>query len=792
MSFLSRVFLVSILAAGSHLGCGDSTPGNEDRCSPDNPSGSCEGDELCHEGECLSEELLCSPEQEDGLCLASDEMCHEGECVAESELCSDENEDGLCPEGQQCIDGSCEPAQAPCSSEALDGYCDSDDEECIDGVCTSIEEVCSSEFPEGSCPDVEECREGGCVSTECSPENPEGRCPEDQTCDNGFCISDSPDCEPDGTSETRRRYENETVPLGQECVSEEQTRTCEEGSWSEWSGTYTFESCTPDEPADCDGGAHGEEQTRVRYEEDFIQQGEECNEETQTRVCDNGDWGDWSGTFTYDTCQVQEEDCTGEEQTRVRYREAEAPYGSECASEEQIRTCTGTEWSEWSGSFAAESCEVLPPADCDGVAHGEEQERTMYETSSVPWGEACSEESQTRACDNGVWSEWSGIFTAETCEVLQPADCDGVAHGEEQQRTMYETSSVPWGDTCNGESQTRSCDNGVWGEWTGTFVEESCMAETPLGCDGFPHDDIQTRLRYLAASALPGEDCESELQERVCTNGVWSEWSGAYTYPVCIVSGEDQAPRAALTVAASSSSAAVLDASGSWDAETPAEELEVRWDYDNDGVWDTDWSTTRVMHHSFGETGEYTVGVQVRDSAYQVDETHESVTLGGIQYVSGNVATTTWSGVVVVQGDVTVEDENILTIAPGTQVLLSSLGGTSLVGLRIDGHLDINGSVEHPGLFSVFGFTHREPGTWDGVEIYGTADIEYATFEYAGEALSISTEGDVNVSDSRFQLNEFGIRVRSRNSTTNFDSVSITNNVQTGVLIEGGSNQGSR
>ncbi len=41
-----------------------------------------------------------------------------------------------------------------------------------------------------------------------------------------------------GQTETRTRYQTSSVPYGQQCQSEIQTRTCNNGSWDEWSGGY--------------------------------------------------------------------------------------------------------------------------------------------------------------------------------------------------------------------------------------------------------------------------------------------------------------------------------------------------------------------------------------------------------------------------------------------------------------------------------------------------------------------------------------------------------------------------
>jgi len=46
---------------------------------------------------------------------------------------------------------------------------------------------------------------------------------------------------------------------------------------------------------------------------------------------------------------------------------------------------------------------------------------------------------------------------------------------------------------------------------------------------------------------------------------------------------------------------------------TPREMLEVRWDWDRDGVWDTDWSLSRTFFHVFSSSGSKEVWLQTRD-----------------------------------------------------------------------------------------------------------------------------------------------------------------------------------
>src|SRR5439155_818112 len=42
--------------------------------------------------------------------------------------------------------------------------------------------------------------------------------------------------------------------------------------------------------------------------------------------------------------------------------------------------------------------------------------------------------------------------------------------------------------------------------------------------------------------------------------------------------------------------------------------IQVRWDWNGDGTWDTSWSTTKTATHTFSSAGDYTVVVRAIDS----------------------------------------------------------------------------------------------------------------------------------------------------------------------------------
>ena len=56
-----------------------------------------------------------------------------------------------------------------------------------------------------------------------------------------------------------------------------------------------------------------------------------------------------------------------------------------------------------------------------------------------------------------------------------------------------------------------------------------------------------------------------------------------------------------------------FDATGSTDRETASEQLEVRWDWENDGSWDTDYSPEKVASHQYSNAGTFLIRLEVKD-----------------------------------------------------------------------------------------------------------------------------------------------------------------------------------
>jgi parallel beta-helix repeat protein len=68
-----------------------------------------------------------------------------------------------------------------------------------------------------------------------------------------------------------------------------------------------------------------------------------------------------------------------------------------------------------------------------------------------------------------------------------------------------------------------------------------------------------------------------------------------------------------------------VNASSSHDLEDPVDSLEVRWDWESDGTWDTDWSEEKLATHSYQAPGDFTIHVQVRDTGGLTNGTTRTV-----------------------------------------------------------------------------------------------------------------------------------------------------------------------
>jgi PKD repeat protein len=73
-----------------------------------------------------------------------------------------------------------------------------------------------------------------------------------------------------------------------------------------------------------------------------------------------------------------------------------------------------------------------------------------------------------------------------------------------------------------------------------------------------------------------------------------------------------------------------FDAWESYDVEDEKSALEVRWDWESDGTWDTGWSNEKIVTHQYAAEGSYNVALEVRDSNGLTDLDNDTVVVGPV------------------------------------------------------------------------------------------------------------------------------------------------------------------
>ena len=157
----------------------------------------------------------------------------------------------------------------------------------------------------------------------------------------------------------------------------------------------------------------------------------------------------------------------------------------------------------------------------------------MFATETVPFGESCLFEPQTRSCNNGTFDQWSGTFEFSDCTTIGPASCGDLASGGVETRLRYERSTVAFGSTCRSEIQSRTCQNGNFTAWSGDFSFDSCEVAEPQNCGDLTHNQTESRQRFAKAEVRFNESCQPETQTRTCLDGQLTAWTSTHSFQAC-------------------------------------------------------------------------------------------------------------------------------------------------------------------------------------------------------------------------------------------------------------------
>ena len=270
------------------------------------------------------------------------------------------------------------------------------------------------------------------------------------------------------------------------------------------------------------------------------------------------------------------------------------------------------------------------------------------------------------------------------------------------------------------------------------------------------------------------------LQARATDSG-----GGVGVSAVLKVAIKNDKPVAAFTATVVGKLTVAVDGSLAKDTETPTSKLVVRFDWTNDGTFDTPWSTTKTYSKVFAKEGTYVIKMEVRDEDGQVTSATRTVSLSLVSQVGGTINTTTWTGTIIVTGDIIVPKGQILTVSAGTSILFVPVDqDNNKIGdfdIWVYGKLKLLGTAAAPVTVSTYGPTKTKGRDWGRIQLKGEGSaLQHAVIENGQigvEVLDTSTLADVTLRN-----NVYGMQVSAGGNAT-VTNLTSSNNVTDGVQL---------
>ena len=215
------------------------------------------------------------------------------------------------------------------------------------------------------------------------------------------------------------------------------------------------------------------------------------------------------------------------------------------------RTCNNGSFESWQGTTSNfyEKCQL--DASKKSCTPGEEESKTFYRATTVPWGQSCAEIAQTltRECttdQNGkhIFASWTknpayATYQFNSCTELEPLACENVNHGESFTKTYYTQKNSTAGNPCVAKTTTATCNNGKLNHspaLPATYYDFCDEGKEYRSCSNgkYAHNAIvETRTRYKLPVADLNQKCQKETQKRICQDGTIGQFDGSYVFPEC-------------------------------------------------------------------------------------------------------------------------------------------------------------------------------------------------------------------------------------------------------------------
>ena len=125
----------------------------------------------------------------------------------------------------------------------------------------------------------------------------------------------------------------------------------------------------------------------------------------------------------------------------------------------------------------------------NGISCSITPQKVSYSWNTTNWN-TCTNNTQTRTAtckgsDNKIYSDNKCLQTkpktTQSCTVFVHSciatDGSTIQSGQTESRVRYQSSTVPYGQSCKQEAQRRTCNDGSWGEWSGVYTSSSCSID---------------------------------------------------------------------------------------------------------------------------------------------------------------------------------------------------------------------------------------------------------------------------------------------------------------------------
>ena len=163
-----------------------------------------------------------------------------------------------------------------------------------------------------------------------------------------------------------------------------------------------------------------------------------------------------------------------------------------------------------------------------------------------------------------------------------------------------------------------------------------------------------------------------------------------------------------------------------------------------------------VFAYSYLTVGEYQLTLTVTDNDGATASATVSVKVKNT--TAGRLFTNeTWTGEHRLNGDVLVPEGVTLTVLPGARVIVDGIPGVTGYNhtLKVEGRLMINEDGPEVSFSSVL----AGPNSWQGIGLYGSADLKNLRIEHAVRGIAVINSDRVAISNCSFLHNQVGVHV---------------------------------